>query len=118
MVTMPTFRKIIERFDLLYPNAIPFTDKVRFLFGFESSLFLSVYLMEKSDVAVENFADSAPVVEFPNDDIYIQALLVKYHVCRNDAENAGRAVAVLAEQIRAIKPKVEHQLFTDITDGG
>ena len=95
-----------------------FSDKLSFLIGLESSLFLSIYLMDKDCISIDDFADSVPVVKFPNDDIYIHALLVKLHLQEKAYEKAGRSLAILSESINRIKQTVEHQLFDEISDGG
>ena len=115
---MRTVREIIEQFDVVYPNTITFPDKLSFLYGFEKQVFLTTYLIEKSDITIENFADSKPVVGFPFDDIYIKALTVFYYVKKGSFDAAGRAVALLSESLESIKDHIEHQLFEPLSEGG
>lgn len=114
---MQTFKDIITRFDLLYENMLQFEYKLRYLYGFEKALFLSTYLTKKPEVTMESFADAEPVLEFPYDDIYIKALLVKLYAATGRDELCGAASVVLAESINAINKKVDHQLFDDLNEG-
>ena len=95
-----------------------FLDKLKFLYGFEKSVFLTTYLIEKPDITVENFADSEPVASYTSYEIYIKALLVYFYISNNDFESAGHALAGLSEAIGKIENHIEHQLFEPLSEGG
>ena len=103
-----TFGEIVERFDVLYDNNHPFTDKLRFLYHFEQAMFPCSFAQIQSvtnniNDTLDAFEFSYPEFIFPMDDIYIVALCVYHYIKINDLFHAGTNLELLHRKLSAYK---------------
>ena len=96
-----TLKEAIDRFDLLYPNAVPFAEKRAILSAFDGRLYAEV--LSCYDGAPETFAgygeytpeDTALLIGAPYDDIYIKVLTAENDALCGDIDRYNNAVSLL-----------------------
>ncbi len=94
-----TVREAIDRFDLLYPNAMPYTAKLKLLSDLDGRLYTEVLSnYENAPAAFTGYTESTPsdtalLIRFPYDDIYIKALCAENDAVNGDIARYNNAAA-------------------------
>ncbi len=95
-----TLREAIDRFDLLYPNALPYPAKLKILSDLDGRLYAQVLSgYENAPAAFSGYteatpADTALLVRFPYDDIYVKALCAENDAVNGDIARYNNAAAM------------------------
>ena len=95
-----TVREAVGRFDLLYPNAMPYAEKLRVLSALDGKLYTE--LLSRLSGAPAPFAgytadtpaDTALLAPFPYDDIYLKALCAENDAINGDIARYNNAAAL------------------------
>lgn len=96
-----TLKEAIDRFDLLYPNAIPFGEKRAILSAFDGRLYAeTLSLYEGAPGAFAGYGpaaspDTALLVGYPYDDIYLKLLAAENDALCGDIDRYNNSSAIL-----------------------
>ncbi len=91
----------IERFDLLYPNAMPHAAKLKLLSDLDGRLYTEVLSRyEGAPGAFEGYTPETPaetplLIPFPFDDIYLKALCAENDAVNGDVARYNNAALLL-----------------------
>ena len=96
-----TLREAIDRFDLLYPNAVPFAEKRAILSAFDGRLYAEVLsCYEGAPGAFAGYdehtpQDTALLIGYPYDDIYMKLLTAENDALCGDIDRYNNAASLL-----------------------
>ncbi|MCH5197939.1 MAG: hypothetical protein J1E34_03435 [Oscillospiraceae bacterium] len=85
-----TLKEVIERFDLLYPNALDITEKRRIISELDGRISLEIFSnYEGNKEDFSGYSENTPgdtrlLADFPFDDIYIKALCAENDAVSGD----------------------------------
>ncbi len=98
-----TLQEAIERFDLLYPNAMPLSAKRDALSAFDGKLFSQVLAQYRdAPERFDGYTETTPgnvrlLAQFPFDDLYIKLLCAEYAAVSGDTARYNNASALFNE---------------------
>ena len=95
-----TLREAVDRFDRLYPNALPSDEKRKIISDFDGRLYSGVLVhYEGAPTVFSGYTehtdpDTVLLAGFPYDDIYIRLLCAENEAVNGDTERYNNAAAL------------------------
>lgn len=118
-----TLKQAIERFDLLYPNALDIAEKRRVISELDGRINLEIFSgYDENNASFCGYSEKTPgdtllLAQFPFDDLYIKALCAENDAVSGDINRYNNSAALFNsswEQYAAYYNRVHHHKSTNI----